>query len=520
MRLQRIHTLLPVLPLLAHCASAPRLDGIVPSHAIPASTATQLDQIVLGQLGEEEGVSRLRLVEQNAVAFAHRAATATAAERTLDLQYYIWHDDLTGRLLAAELLRAAERGVRVRLLVDDIDARDKHDIFAIADLHPNIEVRIFNPFYSRSGLLGMASEFLLRGSRLNRRMHNKAWIADNRVAIIGGRNIGDEYFGASKHSNFSDLDVAMAGPVVSDLSREFDAYWNSRNAVPVSRFDRDKPKPEELQEMIQNAAEYGAKVADTPYIAALRDVQKRGELLAAAAPALPVKDVRLLVDDPAKIGAKTPEAQTSEVLTALAGVIEQATHEILIISPYFVPGQAGAESLVRDAGRGLRVAVLTNSLAATDAAAVHTGYARVRRQLLAGGVELFEMKRTADGETGRKQLSITGSTGASLHTKAMLIDRRWVYVGSMNLDPRSAYLNTEMGILADSPELAAQLLQQFELSTSPELSYRVELEPDGELVWYDRGGGQDRRWQHEPDASFLRRASVTLLRLLPIDSQL
>ncbi len=239
--------------------------------------------------------------------------------------------------------------------------------------------------------------------------------------------------------------------------------------------------------------------------------------MAAAAPALPVKDVRLLVDDPGKIGEKT---QASEVLNGLVEIIEAAQHEILIISPYFVPGQAGAESLVRDAQRGLRVAVLTNSLAATDVAAVHTGYARVRRELLKGGVELFEMKRKAASEPGRKQLSVTGSSGASLHTKAMLVDRRWVYVGSMNLDPRSAYLNTEMGILADSPELANHLLQQFELSTSPELSYRVELEPDGELVWYDRGGGKDRRWQHEPDASFLRRSGVTLLRLLPIDSQL
>jgi putative cardiolipin synthase len=520
MRLRRIHALLALLPLLAHCASAPKLDGVVPSHAIPATTATALDQIVLGQLGEEQGISRLRLVEQNPVAFAYRAATAAAAERTLDVQYYIWHDDLTGRLLAAELIRAAERGVRVRLLIDDVDARDKHDTLAIADLHPNIEVRIFNPFYSRSGVLGMWSEFILRGSRLNRRMHNKAWIADNRVAIIGGRNIGDEYFGASPHSNFSDLDVAMAGPVVTDLSREFDAYWNSRNAVPVSRFDWRKPKPEELETMLRDAAQYREKVADSPYIAALRDVQKRGELLAEAAPALSVGDLQLLVDDPARIGEKTPEAKSSEVLTALDKTIAAARHEILIISPYFVPGKQGAAALVQDVQRGLRVAVLTNSLAATDVAAVHTGYARVRRQLLRGGVELFEMKRKAGNETGRRQLSLTGSSGASLHTKAMLVDRRWVYVGSMNLDPRSAYLNTEMGILADSPELAAQLLRQFELSTSPELSYRVELEPDGELVWYDRGGGQDRRWQHEPDAGFLRRAEVTLLRMLPIDSQL
>ena len=214
MRLFRIYALLAVLPLLAHCASAPKLDGVVHTHAIAAASTTTLDQIVLRELGNEPGVSSLRLVEQNAAAYAYRAETAAAAERTLDVQYYIWHEDLTGRLLATELLRAAERGVRVRLLLDDADARDKHDTFAIADLHPNVEVRIFNPFYSRSGVLGLVTEFVLRGSRLNRRMHNKAWIADNRVAIIGGRNIGDEYFGASPHSNFSDLDLVMAGPIV------------------------------------------------------------------------------------------------------------------------------------------------------------------------------------------------------------------------------------------------------------------------------------------------------------------
>ena len=512
--------ILAVLPLLAHCASAPRLEGIVPTHAIPAAATAPLDQLVLRELGDAPGVSSLRLIERNAAAFAYRAATAAAAERTLDVQYYIWHDDLTGKLLAAELLRAAERGVRVRALVDDADARSKHDLFAVADLHPNVEVRIFNPFYNRSGLLGLVTEFAMRGGRLNRRMHNKAWIADNRVAIIGGRNIGDEYFGASPHSNFSDLDVAMAGPIVAALSREFDEYWNSRNAVPVSRFDWREPQPAELERLIAAAQQYREDAADTPYVAALRDVEERWLLLGSAAPAVRVPDVRLLVDDPARIGAKDGDATESQVLAGLERAIDAAEREVLVISPYFVPGQEGAAALTRDVARGLRVAVLTNSLAATDVAAVHTGYARVRRELLAGGVELYEMKRKAGSETGRRQISVMGSSGASLHTKAMLIDRRWVYVGSMNLDPRSAILNTEMGILADSPELAAQLLRQFELSTSPELSYRVELEPDGELVWYDRGEGKDRRWQHEPDASVMRRAGVTLLRMLPIDSQL
>ncbi|HET7204807.1 MAG TPA: phospholipase D-like domain-containing protein, partial [Steroidobacteraceae bacterium] len=299
----RTLALVALLPLLAHCASAPRMDGIVATYAVPPATTAALDRAVLDEFGDDPTGSSVRLVENNAVAYAYRAATAAAAERTLDVQYYIWHEDLTGRLLGAELLRAAERGVRVRILIDDLDARDKHENLAVADLHPNVEVRLFNPFYSRSGLLGWASEWLLRASRLNHRMHNKSWIADNRIAIIGGRNIGDEYFGASPHSNFADLDVALSGPIVAEVSRQFDDYWNSTNAVPVSRFDFRKPKPRELEEMIERAIQYHEDVAETPYVQALRDVQQRMKLLLEAPAALRVEHVRLLVDDPGKVGA-------------------------------------------------------------------------------------------------------------------------------------------------------------------------------------------------------------------------
>ena len=512
--------LIALLPLLTHCASAPQLAGVVPTHAIPPGASTQLDQGLLQDLGDQPGVSGVRLIEQNAMAFAYRAVTAEAAERTLDVQYYIWHDDFTGKLLAAQLMRAAERGVRVRVLVDDMDARAKHDTFLVADLHPNIEVRIFNPFYSRSGLLGKVTEYLLRGSRLNHRMHNKAWIADNRVAIVGGRNIGDEYFGASPHSNFSDLDLVMAGPIVQDVSQSFDQYWNSPDAVPVSRFEGDPPEPGALERMIASAREYRQEAGETPYIAALRDVQKRAELLAQQAPPLRVSKIELLADDPSKVGTKESGVRASRVLSGLAKAWGDARDELLIVSPYFVPGKRGAQGLVDNVARGMRVAVLTNSLAATDVAAVHTGYARYRRDLLRGGVELYEMKRKPGSIEGRHQISVTGSSRASLHTKAMIIDRRWVYIGTMNIDPRSANLNTEMGVLVESPELAEQLRDQFERTTSPELSYRVVMEKDEGLVWYDRVDGEERRLEREPDASVWRRLSVTLLRVVPIESQL
>jgi putative cardiolipin synthase len=363
-------------------------------------------------------------------------------------------------------------------------------------------------------------EYVLRGSRLNHRMHNKAWIADNRVAIVGGRNIGDEYFGASPHSNFSDLDVVMAGPVVHEVSQSFDQFWNSANAVPVSRFEGKQPKPADLERLVEAARAYREEAGETPYVTALRDVRKRAELLAQAAPPLRVTNIRLLVDEPSKVGTDESGVQASRVLAGIAERAREAKDELLIVSPYFVPGARGAQGLVDTVTRGIRVAVLTNSLAATDVAAVHTGYARYRRDLLRGGVELYEMKRKAGSAEARHQLSVTGSSGASLHTKAMVIDGRWAYVGSMNIDPRSANLNMEMGVLVESPELAGQLREQFERTTSPELSYRVVLEEGEGLVWYDRASGGERRLEREPDASVWRRLAVTLLRAVPIESQL
>jgi putative cardiolipin synthase len=512
--------LLALLPLLTHCATAPRLDGIEPSYAVPPGSSGPLDAVAAGQVGGDSSVSAVKLLEQNALAFAFRAVTAAMAVRTLDVQYYIWHDDLTGKLLAAELMRAAERGVRVRVLVDDVDARAKDELFRVADLHPNLEVRIFNPFYDRSGAFGKVTEALLRGRRLNRRMHNKAWIADNRIAIVGGRNVGDEYFGADEHSNFSDLDLALAGPVVAEVSTAFDDYWNSPSAVPVSRLDGPQPAPDALAQLVAAAQEFREEAQETPYVEALREARRRAERFVTEAPTLRVRDVRILVDDPAKVGTREQGLAASHVLAGIFAVSADATEEMLIVSPYFVPRAEGTRSMVEGVERGLRIAVLTNSLAATDVAAVHTGYARHRRELLRGGVELYEMKRKAGSEEGRRQISVAGSSGASLHTKAMVIDERWVFVGSMNLDPRSANLNTEMGVLVDSPELAAQLRSQLARLAGPEMSYRVVLEEGEGLVWYDRVRGEDRRLEREPDASAGRRLAVTLLRIVPIDSQL
>lgn len=518
--LQRPWLVLGVLPLLAHCASAPRLDGVARTYAIPPAESSRLDDMVTARIGGQPGASAVQLLQQNAVAFAYRAGTAAAAERSLDVQYYVWQDDLTGRLLAAELMRAADRGVRVRLLLDDLDARTRHDLFMVVDLHQNVEVRIFNPFYSRYGTLGKVMEFLVRGTRLNHRMHNKAWIADNRIAIIGGRNVGDEYFGASKQSNFSDTDLILAGPVVEQVSREFDEYWNSPDAVPVSAFDVRQPTAADLAKLQQELSAFEQHAVESAYVQALQDPDKRQELIGATPPPIEVRDIRVLADDPAKVGTREHGLRASQVLDGLTGVMSGAEHELLIVSPYFVPGKQGAESLSATARRGVRVEVLTNSLDATDVVAVHVGYARYRRALLKSGVELYEMKRGASDAAAAKHVSVLGSTGATLHTKAMIVDSRWSFVGSMNIDPRSANLNMEMGVLIDSPELAAQLRREFEANTSPELSYHVVMDPKHQLRWHDRNNGEQRTLEREPDASVSRRIGATLLRVLPMESQL
>ena len=513
--------LLAALPLLAHCASAPRLDGVEATHAIPPADSTQLDQIILQRLGDEPGLSGVQLVQNNALAFAYRAGTAAAAERSLDVQYYLWQADFTGKLLAAELLRAAERGVKVRVLIDDLDARAKHDVFAIADLHPNVEVRIFNPFYDRYGVIGQWSEFVLRGTtaesphaqqgmgrRQPRRHHRRA---QHRRRVF--RRVRAVQL--QRHRRRAGRARGRAGePRIRRVLEQ------SGRRARRRRFEARKPKPEQLQQLSRAALQFSHEAGETPYIAALRDPAQRAELLRRAPPLVRVNNIRVLADDPGKIGAEEAGLHPSLVLDALMQVVGQASSEVLVVSPYFVPGKQGAANLIEAAQRGIRVAVLTNSLAATDIVAVHVGYARYRRELLRGGVGLYEMKRRSGDAAADDHISLTGSSRATLHTKAMIVDRRWAFIGSMNLDPRSANLNTEMGVLVDSEALAEQLREQFERNTSPELSYRVELDPKHGLVWHDRVAGQDRAVEDEPDASVGRRLGATLLRALPMESQL
>ncbi|TCZ55986.1 phospholipase D family protein [Roseicella aquatilis] len=503
-------------PELASAARRP-----TPAAPCPPPAASELDRAVaaaLHRLGDPgTGVA---LLAEGREAFTIRAAAARAAGRSLDLQYYAWHSDVTGRLLAREVLAAADRGVQVRILLDDVFAIGNERRLAALDAHPRIAVRIFNGTRWRAfGLLGFALELALGGWHLNRRMHNKAWIADGRLAIAGGRNLGDEYFDAAEAFNFRDLDLAIAGAAAREASAVFERYWQSplaRGAGELSAA-RDArgglPALRRALEAACRAPEAQAFLATRPEDAGL------GEELGRRLVPLAEKAIRVVADPPEKarrgLGARRRARAAGGLNPEVAEMLRGARREALLISPYFVPGEAGLALLLDLLRRGVRVSVVTNSLAATDVVAVHGGYARYRRRLLEAGVELFELKHSGD-----EVASLFGSRGASLHTKALVLDGRLVCVGSFNLDPRSAALNTEMGVFVEHPVLAAGLRFEHARLADPTRSWRLALE-EGRLAWTDRdAAGQVRVLWHEPGASLHRRAVAGLIRLLPVEAHL
>ena len=509
----RIRTLALLLACtLAGCVQLEPRPDLADERALPAGDDSPLDHAIAAAEDQHAGDSAFRLLIEGTEAFAVRAQSVRMARRSLDIQTYIWHADLTGMFFAHELLEAADRGVRVRLLIDDLDARAKSAGFAALAAHSNVDVRIFNPFASRAGTLRFVSEGVRSFGRINRRMHNKSWIADNRLAVVGGRNIGDEYFGASDEVNFVDLDFAMIGPIVRDASASFDAYWNAPSAYPIEVLDEPSVSSSALERLRAVLAEHSEKAENSPYAVTLREDDAIRRLVAGDWPLEWSAHYRFIVDDPLKITMKQQDAQRSVVGAALGQLARSAQRSLTVISPYFVPGEAGTERLIELASGGRSIRVLTNSLAANDVAAVHGGYSRYREPLLRGGVHLWELK-PLDG--GSAESSFFGSSGASLHTKALTADRTIAFVGSYNLDPRSTWLNCEQGVLVESAALAEQLEAIFANQIEAQRAWSVALK-DGQLSWSDGATSFDS----DPEASFGRRFQAWLARVLHVDAQL
>lgn len=447
--------------------------------------------------------TEVRLLEGSMDALGMRTHLAESARRSLDIQYYILHDGLTTRMLIQSLLVAADRGVKVRILLDDMTIYGQDARIAALSCHDNIEVRLFNPIESGRRLaFTRFVVFVARIQRLHRRMHNKLWVADGELAITGGRNLGDEYYGASSEMNFSDLDLLVRGPLVAQMQASFELYWNSPFVQPIARFRLFVPNIEEhrlWRFRVRDRLKTAMRERED-YVSSLRQWQKDGcgqRLLEN----MQQVQASLLVDRPEKIGTPDHPPVEELVFSPLIERVKAVTRQLTLVSAYFVPGELGMELLGDLTARGVRVRVLTNSLAATDLPLVHGGYTLYRQALLEAGVELHEMSSTASAFR-RWRLPWRGKV--SLHSKTIIFDDDSAFVGSFNMDPRSAFWNTEIGVLMDSPVLAAQLNQLAEQAMAPDISYRLQLSEKKRIQWQFLGprGLQVRRVEK---GSFWRR---------------
>ncbi len=415
------------------CTSLPSLEGrsVTSAYAESDTAGTLIGKAILPSVANHPGLSGVNVLVDGRDAFAARVMMADHAERSLDVQYYIWRNDTTGTLLLAALQAAAERGVRVRLLLDDHGTSGLDTTLALLDAHPNIDVRLFNPYAMRSlRVLGFLADF----SRLNRRMHNKSYTVDGLATIVGGRNIGDEYFDATGEVLFSDVDIMAVGPVVSAVGRDFDRYWNSGSAYPAASL---LPAPEagDGAAFKARAAQVAAAPEAQAYMKAVRGSNLVTDMDQRTVP-LEWAPVTLVSDDPAKALGKASEEHT--VAHNLPRMLGEPLRSVDLVSPYFVPGAKWTPRLGKLASSGVKVRILTNSLEATDVAAVHAGYAKWRKDLVGAGVTLYELKRVWPSEGAPKPAGsgIGGSSSSSLHAKTIAVDQERVFVGSFNFDPR------------------------------------------------------------------------------------
>ena len=504
---------------LSGCASLPVHYERIDSHALQDTSETRLGRAGRGALQAHAGQNAFRPLPDGLDALLARIHLAEAAERSLDLMYYKWNNDTVGKHLANALLRAADRGVRVRVLIDDAGTSvDDNNLMAL-DGHSALEVRLFNPSASRgTRMLELMTSF----GRLNRRMHNKAFIADNQRAILGGRNIGDEYFEALGDGNFADLDVVMAGPVVGEVSKAFDLYWNSPVVYPITALTGKRHEIGSLDALRAELAAFVASQTDTPYTQAAR--ARADVLLNTAAEGVFWGKAHVLYDDPSKITRDAGDREGT-LLPQFSELGLSLDKELTIVSPYFIPGDAGIAWLGGLVRRGLRVTVLTNSLASTDVPAVHASYKRYRDRLVDAGVRLYELKPDASDvvRASRDRRRAKEGSRASLHAKTFLFDRQAMFIGSLNLDPRSIQLNTEIGIVCESPALTESMLSRLE-PLIDRIAWRVERATNGigtpQLVWVETREQDVQRHSSEPDVSGWQRFKVWLLGLLPIESQL
>ncbi len=497
------------------------------STALPPGE-TRLGRKFDGAAREHGGNSAFRLLSVGVDGFLARAQMINAAERSLDLEYYIFRQDETGQLLTDALLRAADRGVRIRVLVDDADTLAGDEQIAALAAHPKIEIRIFNPFAYRGHIeLLRATEFAFNAPRLDYRMHNKLLAVDNAIALVGGRNIGDQYFQVDPDSQLGDDDVFAAGPVVAELSRTFDEFWNSDLAIPVAALGNGEPSAATLDAFRKALAEHrrDLKADGTDYATRVASGEPLAGMLSGKLP-LVWAHAQVVYDSPDKGKVEKGEMVGALMHRAVADAAAATQSELLMVTPFLIPGKDGMRLFTGLCKRGVRVRILTNSLESTPEPAAQAGYMRYRIPLLAAGVELYEIRAQLGNARGSgESTAATRSGNYALHAKLFVFDRQRLYVGSMNFDQRSHHLNTEVGLIIDSPELARQTALRFEAIVVPANSYALELRPNPaggapKLIWRTQEGGKEVDYDTEPARSAGQRMQIEFLMLLPLDKEL
>lgn len=465
---------------------------------------TALGQAVARWLQSDEAHCGVYRLNSGLEALGVRLGLIDRAERTIDIQSYLIRDDVSGNLIGLRLAAAADRGVRVRLLMDDALTHEIDAGLLSLDVHERIEVRVFNPFpRRRSRLISFIANFNI----LNRRMHNKSFTVDNQVTIVGGRNLADEYFQSGGKAEFIDEDLLAIGAVVDDVSDGFDEYWNSQEAIPINAFNTLVPHSS-LEDSKTQGQKYLEEHRDSEFLKSLDD-QLAAQLVDGHLPLVPAA-ASVIMDYPDKIRRLLPRP-SSITSVFLQQMVTGAETELIIVSPYFIPQKAGVEFFGTLVDKGVRVVIISNSLASTNHTSVHAVYARYRKPLLERGVELYEL---------RPRLESSGAaTTLTLHSKVATVDRKKMFVGSFNLDPRSLYLNTEMGMVVDSVELAGSMAADI-LESLPDTAYKLQRSAKGRLQWLLQAASGEELITTEPQTTWWRRFKTKLLSFLPIEGQM
>lgn len=446
----------------------------------------------------------------NQAAYEWRLTLVDQAVQSIDVQYFIWQNDATGLMLFERLLQAADRGVRVRMLVDDFVFAAKDRNIAAITQHPNFDIKIYNPGRVRDSTLGGIGEFMLYFKELNRRMHNKLFVVDNRMAIVGGRNIGDPYFGLSETYNFRDLDVLVVGSVVEEISHAFDEYWNAELAYPGSAMS-DKATIDDLADLRSRVSDYMATQRDRlatylePSSGSIDALEQLPRIMA-------IGEAHFIQDDPVVV-----DGEQLRLIDMLDHIADPSQSELIFVTPYLIPVKGSLEELAQTAARGVEVNILTGSMGANNHTAAHSHYKKYRRSILATGANLYEFRHDPSPKIqDTSNVEPIEAPFISLHTKAMVADGERCFVGSLNLDPRALDINTENGLYIDSPGLCGQLSKEFETLLDPDNAWRVYLNNDNALRWESSSGTTSI----QPARSFWQRIADFFFRLLPIESQL